>query len=216
MTEAGSTSAARADAPTRLAPGVTLVHIRHGETDYNAEARLQGGLDIPLNDHGRSQAARNGRALAAMLAASGRDASEWDWVASPLGRARETMEIVRRTAGLDPAGYRVEPILSEITFGTWEGFTLDEMRARDPEAIARRKRDKWGFQPPGGESYAMLSERVARFLEPLSRDTIAVAHGGVLRVLQGRLLGLEPQTVPMMDVPQDRIWIFDGRNGHWE
>ena len=83
-----------------LAPGVTLYFIRHGETDWNAVQRYQGQTDIPLNDKGRAQAARNGRTLISRL---GPAAATLDYVASPLSRASETMAIVRREMGLAPA-----------------------------------------------------------------------------------------------------------------
>ncbi|MGH2340719.1 histidine phosphatase family protein [Segnochrobactraceae bacterium EtOH-i3] len=193
----------------------TLIHIRHGQTDWNAEARLQGGQDIPLNDLGRSQAARNGAALGAFLAAEGIDPEGLDWVASPLSRARETMEIVRGAMGLDPAAYRLEPVLKEISFGRWEGFTIPELKLTDPEAVARRRADKWGFVPPDGESYRMLSDRVAGWLDGVGRDSVVVAHGGILRVLHGLLAGVPAAELPLMEVPQDRLCRFAGGRVDW-
>jgi broad specificity phosphatase PhoE len=202
--------------PPQARPRVTLVHIRHGETDWNAEGRLQGQRDVPLNPVGRGQAARNGRALAAHLAERGIDPDDLDWVASPLGRARETMAIVRDTAGLDPSDYRLDDSLKEVTFGLWEGFTIAELKVRDPAGIAARKADKWSFVPPGGESYAMLSARIAGFLDHLERDTVVVSHGGVMRVLQGLLLRVPEREVPLLDVPQGEFFVFapDG-GGAW-
>ncbi len=193
----------------------TLIHIRHGQTDWNAEARLQGGHDIPLNDLGRAQAARNGQALGAYLAASGIAPDSLDWVASPLGRARETMEIVRREMGLAPGAYRLEPTLKEISFGDWEGFTIPELKRINPAGVAARKADKWGFVPPGGESYRMLSERIAVWLETVSQDAIVVAHGGILRVLHGLLAGMPENELPRMEVPQDRLCRFSAGGAEW-
>ena len=195
--------------------GPLLVHIRHGETDWNVESRLQGQQDIPLNPNGRGQAARNGRALAAHLAAAGLDPDDLDWIASPLGRARETMEIVRDAAGLPPAGYALEPLLREVTFGTWEGFTIPELKLRDPAGVAARRADKWGFVPPGGESYQMLSARIGGWLRRLEHPAVVVSHGGVQRVLEGLLLGRPPAEIPNLAVPQDRFLVFRDGEATW-
>jgi broad specificity phosphatase PhoE len=192
--------------------GLTLIHIRHGETDWNVESRLQGQQDIPLNPNGRRQAARNGRALAAHLEAAGLDPEDLDWIASPLGRARETMEILRDAAGLAPTAYRLDPLLKEVTFGLWEGFTIPELKLSDPAGVAARRADKWGFMPPGGESYQMLSARIARWLGAVDHPAVVVSHGGVQRVLEGLLLGRPSAEIPSLDVPQDRFVVYrDGR-----
>jgi probable phosphoglycerate mutase len=146
-----------------------LIHIRHGETDWNAARRLQGSRDIPLNDTGRAQAARNGQRLQQLLADLGHDPDAMDWVSSPMGRTRETMEIVRRAAGLDPSGYRIEEGLRELSFGRLEGLTYEEMEIQEPALYLRLKQDKWTFEPPGGESYVALAERVAAAIATIRR-----------------------------------------------
>ncbi|MGV8839830.1 MAG: histidine phosphatase family protein [Bauldia sp.] len=192
-----------------IRPGVTLVFVRHGETDWNVEARLQGQKDIPLNENGRTQARRNGLVLVRDVP----DVSAFDFVASPLGRAHETMLILRAAMGLDPAGFRTDPALLEITFGIWEGLTLAEIDADGTAEGRRRQADKWGYVPPGGESYAMLADRVTRWLGSIDRDTVAVSHGAVGRVVQGLLLGVGPEDVPNLPIPQDRMFVCrDGRH----
>jgi broad specificity phosphatase PhoE len=188
----------------------TLIHVRHGETDWNAEARLQGQRDIPLNPRGRAQARRNGMALAEWLARDGLSSKDFDWVASPLVRARETMELIRAALGVDPAGYRTDPVLKEISFGEWEGSTIAELAERDPAGHEARLLDKWAFVPPGGESYAMLSERIGGWLRRLDRDTVCVAHGAVHRAVRSHLEGLDPAEAPTLDVPQDRLYVWRG------
>ena len=131
-----------------LKPGVTLYFIRHGETDWNRDRRYQGQMDIPLNATGREQAARNGRVLAATLGAR---AAGLDYVASPLERARETMQIVRGELGLAPDAYRTDDRLKEVHYGHWEGQLQDELRTSDPEGFAARDLDAWGWQPRGGD-----------------------------------------------------------------
>lgn len=195
-----------------LRPGVLLIHIRHGQTDWNAEERLQGETDVPLNDHGRGQAKRNGSRLADCLARFGRETSDVDWVASPLSRARETMEIVRGEIGLEPTDYRLEERLREVAFGRWRGHTIPELKQIDPDAVRARRRDKWGFLPPGGESYGDLKRRVADWLATLERDSVVVSHGGVYRVLNHLVAGTPTAEAPALPAPQDRIAVFrDGR-----
>lgn len=189
----------------------TLVFVRHGETDWNAENRLQGQRDIPLNDKGRSQARRNGEAIAERFP----DIADYDFVASPLGRARETMEIARQALDLDPTAYRLDDRLREITFGDWEGLTIEELRARDAAAIAAREADKWGFQPPGGESYDLLANRVEAWLGELTRPTVAVAHGGVARVVRRHLLDLDHQESVAAMISQDQALHFQNGGETW-
>jgi broad specificity phosphatase PhoE len=189
----------------------TLYVIRHGETDWNREGRLQGQRDLPLNEVGREQAERNGGALAAARA----DWGGVDFVSSPLLRARQTMEIARHRMGLDSQSYRTDPRLSELTFGRWEGLTLAELKLRDPVGYRERTRRRWHVVPPDGESYAMLAERVRPVLDALDRDTAMVAHGGVMRVIQVMLLGSDPLEAPYLPTPQDRVMVVEGERLNW-
>jgi broad specificity phosphatase PhoE len=189
----------------------TIVFVRHGETDWNAEGRLQGQRDIPLNALGRDQARRNGEVIAKMIP----EAAGFDFVASPLSRARETIEIVRLAMGLDPEAYRTDPRLVEVSFGHWEGFTNAEVEDREPGSLAHRERDKWGFLPPGGESYDMLSMRVLVWLATLIDPSVIVAHGGVGRVLRRHLLGLDRTESVTENFPQDRVFLWKDGAGAW-
>lgn len=193
---------------------LSLYVIRHGQTDYNRESRLQGARDIPLNALGREQAAGNGKALAAL---PGFDPDLHDWVASPLMRTRETMELVRLNAGLDPTGYRTDPLLIEVCFGDWEGSTLAEVEAANPGVSAERDRAKWHFCPPGenAESYEMLACRIDRFLENIARPMVVVAHGGVIRSLFNRIGGYDGNEAALMPTPQDRILRVEGGKIYW-
>ncbi len=182
---------------------VPLVFIRHGETDWNREFRFQGQRDILLNERGRLQAERNGRTVASIL----RD-GEWQLVASPLGRAEETMRIVLETAGEGARSFETDARLTEISYGEWEGLTLADVAARFPKEEQARDADKWGYLPPNGESYKMVAERVALWLETLKDPTLVVAHGGTLRVLLYLLAGLPPHDAPHLAVPQDRVILF--------
>jgi probable phosphoglycerate mutase len=195
-----------------LKPGVTLYFVRHGETDWNLAKRYQGQRDIPLNATGRAQAARNGRVLAQTLRA---DATTFDYVASPLERARETMEIVRRELALAPEDYRTDERLKEIHYGHWEGLLWDDLPRLDPAGVAARTADTWGWQPAGGESFQALSSRVEGWLAEISRNSVIVAHGGVSRALRGIALGLATAEIPSLPVPQDRVLVVETGSMRW-
>lgn len=184
--------------------------VRHGQTDWNAALRFQGQHDVDVNDLGREQARRNGRRLAELLG----DPTRFDFVASPLRRTRETMEIIRAELGLPPRDYRLEPRLVEVHFGDWQGLTVHEVETAFPGVAAEREADKWTFLPPGAgaESYAMLSRRVAPWLAALDRDTVCVTHGGVIRCIFLLAGAANRAEAASLDVPQDRVlrW-YDGR-----
>ena len=188
-----------------------LVFIRHGETDWNVEARLQGQRDIPLNDFGRVQAEEAADRLRHLVP----HYEDLDYVASPLSRTRETMERLREAAGLYPGFYRVDERLKELSFGAWEGLTWKEVRAREPQAAAGRQRDKWHYVPPGGESYAMLAERVAPAIAELERDAVVVSHGGVARALLALLGHASLGEAPIVDIWQGKILVFSAGRYSW-
>jgi len=187
-----------------------LYYIRHGETDWNRESRLQGQRDIPMNANGRAQAHACGEILRGLIARE--PETELDFVSSPLGRARETMERVRATLGLEPQSYRVDDRLTEVSFGDWEGFTLEELRQHSPKAVAARERDKWGFAPPSAESYAAMSQRVRGWYDSLQRDTVAVAvaHGGTLRGLIVQLGIYSAEEALFLDIGQGVVYAIRG------
>ena len=193
------------------ATGPTLYFIRHGETDWNRQGRLQGAQDIPINPTGERQAGRNGRMLGEIVDNSG----GLDFVASPLLRTRQTMEIVRAGLGLPPHAYQTDERLQEISWGEWEGLTWKELKVKDRTAYDRRYADPWHTAPPGGESYAMVTSRVADWLASLERDTVVVSHGGISRCLRGITLGLPTGEIPNLDVPQDRIMVVQGATIDW-
>lgn len=185
-----------------------LYVIRHGQTDWNAIRRLQGQKDVPLNDFGRSQATQNGIELGRLL---GDTASRFDFVASPLGRTRETMERLRTAMGLDPLAYRTDDRLVEVSFGDWEGYTLPDLKKISPDRLAERKASKWDFIPPGenAESYEILSWRVGSWLSSVTKPTVCVCHGGVIRSLFRLVSGIDTATAANMEIPQDRIMVIN-------
>jgi broad specificity phosphatase PhoE len=195
-------------------PAPTIYYIRHGETSWNAEGRLHGAQDVPLNDLGRRQAAQAGHILADLFGRDRRDKSTLSFVSSPLGRARSTMELVRGELKLPPSDYGLDDRLREIGYGEWEGSTLAEMQTEDPELFARRQLEKWTVSPPGGESYVAVQGRMQDWYDQLRQDTVAVAHGGTARALMVAL-GIEtPLSAADLTIEQGAVYVFgeDGLN----
>jgi broad specificity phosphatase PhoE len=189
-------------------PVPKIYYIRHGETAWNAQGRFQGTQDIPLNDLGRSQAMAAGAILGDVLAGDGREPSSLPFVASPLGRARATMELLRDAMKLPPADYSVDARLREIAYGQWEGLTLGEMKLHDAATFARRDLDKWSVAAPSGESYAGVVLRMRDWLDSLVTDTVAVAHGGTMRALMVTLGVATPLEAADTPIGQGVVYVF--------
>ena len=102
----------------------------------------------------------------------------------------------------------------ELHFGAWQGHTFPELKALDAGCFERREKDKWRFVPPGegAESYAGLAERIRPFVDGIARDTVCVAHGGVLRCVLWLTDSLSSAECAALSIPQDRILqLRDGR-----
>lgn len=172
-----------------------LYLVRHGESTYNAEGRIQGQEDAPLSEHGIWQAERIARRLAGVKFAA--------CYASDLSRATDTARaIIAHHSGLPLV---CEPMLREIKFGIFEGLTAPEIEAKYPEEYARWSRS-WhdaslgsfirDYAPPGAESTQELHARAGRALAWLRAQehtgiVLVVAHGGLLRSLVAHALGLD-------------------------
>ena len=160
-----------------------LLLIRHGQSTWNSEHRIQGQLDPPLSNEGRRQAERVGQRIAGRHFAG--------FYSSDLKRAFETAQAIEAATGL-----QAEPMagLREIFLGEWEGLRTDDLAQRFPEAWA-----SWTDEPdwdlvPGGEGAALFETRVAAALdEILSRhaqgDVVVVTHGGVIQIALHRVIG---------------------------
>ena len=189
-------------------PAPTIYYIRHGETAWNAEGRFQGTQDIPLNDLGRTQAVASGEILARLLARDGYAAAALPYVASPLGRARLTMELARSAMNLPAADYSVDDRLREIGYGQWEGLTQPEMQLNDAATYALRQTDKWTIAAPSGESYASVTLRMREWFNSLLADTVAVAHGGTMRALMVALGITTPLEAADTPIGQGVVYVF--------
>lgn len=163
-----------------------VILIRHGESVWNNEGRIQGWSDSPLSERGREQAAL----VARRLAAAGISAV----YASPLLRARETADVIADKLGLK---VEVDERLKELMLGELEGLTSEEVREQYPHVAHGWREDAWWVPIPGGERFRAFRRRVVEAMNEITErhadETIAVvAHGGSIGVWLAELLGLHP------------------------
>jgi probable phosphoglycerate mutase len=162
-----------------------IIAVRHGETVWNAEMRMQGQLDTALSERGRWQAARAAEALAG----EGIETI----VASDLARAYDTAAAIAAVLGLP---ITTDSGLRERSFGLFEGHTYAEIDARWPDAAARWRRHEPAFGPDGGETLIDFSARAVAAVTRIAaaargRTTLVVSHGGVLDCLYRAASGLD-------------------------
>jgi glucosyl-3-phosphoglycerate phosphatase len=181
---------------------VTLVHLilmRHGETDWNAEARLQGHRDIPLNAVGERQAAAAAPSVAALAPQL--------IISSDLSRARATAAPIAELTGLSVSA---DSRLRETSMGRWEGLTREDVVAGWPGEWERWRTTSAHNSPPGGESRWQVARRAAEVVAEVDASDVErlllVAHGGLIVGLSGLLL----------DLPEDSWGTLIGiGNCHW-
>lgn len=177
--------------------------VRHGETHFNVERRMQGALDSNLTPLGVRQV----RAIATTL----RDLVDPEDVvlfSSPLGRAVATANIIAETVGIAPPTLLGN--LSEVTLGSWDGKTGLEIIEHDPTASEKLEHREWFFQSPDGDRFEPFKDRAALALAALrdhpARIKIAVSHGITSRVMRGLHLGLGRDEMLRHNIPHGRIY----------
>lgn len=185
-----------------------LIAIRHGETAWNIDSRIQGHLDIPLNDVGHWQAQQVARALAAEPITA--------IYASDLQRAQATAQALADVTG---APLTPEPGLRERCFGDMEGSTFAEVEVSHPEQARRWRQRDPHFAADGGESLLQLRERIAATTHRLAQQhlgglVVLVAHGGVMDILYRLATGQDlqaPRTWPLTNAAINRLlWTPEG------
>ncbi len=188
----------------------TVYFIRHGQTQFNRDKRLQGWRDSPLTDQGREHA----RHVAGALTPFGIRSA----LVSPLGRAMETAEIIRSELNLSLEPF---PALREVSFGDFEGNTLPELDEKFPGQWRARTADKWGFCPPGGEANKDAVPRAREVVQrieayPGPEPLLIVAHFAINRLVFSLLAGIESDDTVRIDVPHTVIYRAQKQNGAWE
>ena len=184
--------------------------VRHGETVFNRQRRLQGQSDSPLTERGIEQARSMGRRLRLLLG----DLHGLRLITSPLGRCRHTATLVADALGFDPDRIEPEPRLMEHAYGLWEGLTHDEIVARHPAVWRAREADRWRVTVPEGENYTLVAKRVRSWLDETAEDDrlIVVSHGSSGRILRGLYAGLADEEVPTLSQRHGDIHLLsDGR-----
>lgn len=171
-----------------------LYLIRHGETVYNSEHRIQGTLDSPLSQKGQWQCEQRGKSLQKLLEAL----PVHEWIVSPQGRARQSSEIIRNSMNRgDLPAETIENDVREIHCGTAEGKIRFDL---DPELLENLHRDPYQ-RYPDGESVVDLIERGKALRERLlpappdgqNRRIVVVSHGNFLRAFGAALTGMPPE-----------------------
>jgi broad specificity phosphatase PhoE len=181
--------------------GGSILLVRHGETEWNLARRYQGWSDSPLTARGLVQAEAIGRYLCTHLDAAGATI-----VASPIGRARHTAEIIRDCLG-GAVPLRFDERLREISLGSWDGLERAQIEALVPGIFDGDGYHEWYFRTPDGETYDGFSGRIAAWLaEAEGQRLIVVCHGVVTRVLRGLYAGLPRAMALRLPVPQDRVF----------
>jgi probable phosphoglycerate mutase len=178
-----------------------LMLLRHGPTDWNATHRLQGRADVPLNDEGRALVGGWTLPKSAMSA---------QWITSPLQRCQETAAVLRhrhRFAGI----IDIEPRLIEMSFGEWEGRTLDELRSTHGPAMTELEGRGLDFHAPGGESPREVQSRLTPWLQEIADkddDVLAITHKGVIRALYALASGWDMRMKPKDRLASHALHVF--------
>jgi probable phosphoglycerate mutase len=166
--------------------------VRHGETIWNREGRRQGRGDSPLTPTGIRQAEIVGQRLCREPI----DTNIIQVISSPLDRASTTASIIAECLGGKGTDVVVEPLLIELDVGCWEGLTNDQVRDLYPRERKQRRRNRWEYIIPGGESYQAVFKRSVAWLSSVSMDSmvIAVTHEMISRTIRGAYCRLTPSS----------------------
>ena len=187
-----------------------LILVRHGETDWNAEGRIQGMLDVPLNALGLQQAQLVAQEIARIVDVA-------DLASSDLVRTRETTNPIAEATAIEP---RFDARIRERNFGVWQGKTYEEWRVLDAVGIARYNAGDPDYGPEGGETASQFLKRCVDAVTDLvlasdEKTLILVTHGGVVSSMVRHSQGLNPQSPRTWAVPNASmsVWRVEYGNG---
>ncbi len=161
-----------------------LIIIRHGETTWNHQHKIQGRADIPLSALGKKQA----KLLGERFSKTKIDAIYSSKLQRSINTAKAVANYHSSTKTI------ADKSLNEMDWGKWEGLNFQEIEKKFPKEFAARQKDKYNVAPPKGESPAMLKKRITPFLKKLlskhkGQTVLIVGHAGMNRVIVGTILG---------------------------
>ncbi|CAI2308326.1 histidine phosphatase family protein [Vibrio parahaemolyticus] len=180
--------------------------LRHGETEFNADKKLQGHCNSSLTSKGCDQARRVGTTLKQYV-----ENRPFRVYSSTLGRALQTSQIVCEELNYSYENLNKEPRLKEFSLGEWEQRTIPSLEQKIPNLLAQ---NDWYLQAPNCETYESVRERLSSWLSDVAHDEdiVVVSHGLTGIALRGLLLGMDYTQVWQQDLPQDAFFIIeDGR-----
>ncbi|AWG84076.1 histidine phosphatase family protein [Vibrio parahaemolyticus] len=180
--------------------------LRHGETEFNADKKLQGHCNSSLTSKGSDQARRVGTTLKQYV-----ENRPFRVYSSTLGRALQTSQIVCEELNYSYENLNKDPRLKEFSLGEWEQRTIPSLEQEIPNLLAQ---NDWYLQAPNCETYESVRERLSSWLSDVAHDEdiVVVSHGLTGIVLRGLLLGMDYTQVWQQDLPQDAFFIIeDGR-----
>lgn len=183
-----------------------IYFIRHGETEWNKERRYQGALNSKLTENGINQM----ELICNIFAKEENLPNPLKVYTSPLGRAYETAKILARYINVELI---IEKRLREVSLGSWDGKTKDEISQQFPNVLDNSKPYNWYFFSPDGEKLITAKHRVESWLNEFTNQTVCVvAHGLIGRVLMGVYLGLDEDEFLKMSISQDSYYkIYGGK-----
>ena len=185
-----------------------LYLVRHGESVWNREGKLQGQAESPLTERGIDQAHVIGRYLGRLLSGC-----RLDIYSSPLSRAVQTASVIGGYLGHDRSDIRVDQRINDFNLGVLSGYPGWDPVARDyPELAWMRTQDPFSFHPPEGESGADMDARVRDFLDclPPGRVALVVSHGVVNKFIRSARRGLSGAEIIALDEGQYTVYRLDG------
>lgn len=180
----------------------TIYLLRHGQTRFNAEQRLQGHCNSDLTAIGLQQAEAMANTLAGLLATP----QDWALYSSPLGRARQTAHIIGERLQLSPEHIRLDERLMELGLGEWEQQRAPDLQRQYPHISQQVL--SWYLQAPGTEGYEQLQSRLSNWLQDpdLPQQVVVVAHGLSGAVLRGLYANLDFDAIWQQEIPQDAFF----------